>query len=393
MNSTHRGIILLMKSAATGQRGILPDDFSLQEAMPVITAHQIAPLAYTGAVNCGENPQNPAMVALLQTYCSHMLQSELQMRQISRIFRCFRDNGVDFLPLKGCVMKTRYPRPDLRSMGDADILVRMTQYERIVPLMESLGFSRVKETDHEMVWRSKGLCVELHRWLIPSYNKDFYAYFRDGWHLARPVNGTQYEMAPEDEFIFLLTHFAKHYRDGGVGCRHVLDLYVFLRTFPHLDEGYMQRELDKLMLLSFYQNIRRLLGYWFGDEPADPVTAHMTDYIFDGGYWGQKLNHIISNKAKQGRTGLITRTVRLRSWLGALFPEPQDLATLYPIVGRRVWLTPVFWVWRWFDVLLHRRRNLKNRARTLRQVSYRNVTGFRQAMEYVGLALADDAPL
>ena len=122
MNSTHRGIILLMKSAATGQRGILPDDFSLQEAMPVITAHQIAPLAYTGAVNCGENPQNPAMVALLQTYCSHMLQSELQMRQISRIFRCFRDNGVDFLPLKGCVMKTRYPRPDLRSMGDADIV-------------------------------------------------------------------------------------------------------------------------------------------------------------------------------------------------------------------------------------------------------------------------------
>ena len=214
MNSTHRGIILLMKSAATGQRGILPDDFSLQEAMPVITAHQIAPLAYTGAVNCGENPQNPAMVALLQTYCSHMLQSELQMRQISRIFRCFRDNGVDFLPLKGCVMKTRYPRPDLRSMGDADILVRMTQYERIVPLMESLGFSRVKETDHEMVWRSKGLCVELHRWLIPSYNKDFYAYFRDGWHLARPVNGTQYEMAPEDEFIFLLTHFAKHSFDS-----------------------------------------------------------------------------------------------------------------------------------------------------------------------------------
>ncbi len=391
MNSTQRGIILLMASAVTGQRHELPDDFSLQDTLPVMAAHQIAPLAYLGAVNCGMDPQEPALVELLQTYCSHMLQNERQMFQISRIYRCFQENGIDFLPLKGCAMKARYPRPDLRSMGDADILIRMDQYEKISPLMESLGFSRGKETDHELVWEAKGLYVELHRWLIPSYNKAYFSYFGDGWHRARPADGTRYEMAPEDELIFLLTHFAKHYRDGGIGCRHVLDLYVFHRTFPNLDQQYIHAELRKLKLLTFYENIRRLLGCWFENQASDPVTDHITDYVFAGGYWGRKQNYILSGEAKQSKTTAAAHTVQLRAWLRALFPHPRDLGMLYPVVNRHLWLTPVFWVWHWIDVALNRRGNLTKRVKNIRLVSCKNVTDFRQSLRYVGLDFDGDA--
>ena len=37
-------------------------------------------------------------------------------------------------------MKALYPAPELRVMGDADVLIRLEQYEKIVPLMEKMGF-------------------------------------------------------------------------------------------------------------------------------------------------------------------------------------------------------------------------------------------------------------
>ena len=58
-------------------------------------------------------------------------------------------------------------------------------------------------------------------------------------------------MTPEDEFIYLFTHFAKHYRDGGIGCRYVVDLWVFLRNNPTMDPEKIKRELDKLQLREF----------------------------------------------------------------------------------------------------------------------------------------------
>ena len=55
-----------------------------------------------------------------------------------------------------------------------DILIRPEQYDRIVPILEQLNFREKNETDHELVWIHDDLYLELHKRLIPSYNKDFY---------------------------------------------------------------------------------------------------------------------------------------------------------------------------------------------------------------------------
>jgi hypothetical protein len=251
MNVTQRGVIALMKSAVLQKPQALPEGFEIREAMPLIRRHHIAALAYDGAERCGLTRKDPAVAKLFQAYCSSLLVSEGQMREITRIFRAFEEAGIDYLPLKGCNMKTLYPKPELRTMGDADILIRMGQYERIVPVMESLGFVHKYESDHELVWENRGLNVELHKYLIPTYNRDLYAYFGDGWQLAVSGGGSRWDMTAEDTFVFLFTHFAKHYRDGGIGCRHVLDLWVYLRANPELNMEHVRSVLDRLSLLAF----------------------------------------------------------------------------------------------------------------------------------------------
>ena len=70
--------------------------------------------------------------------------------------------------LKGCNLKRLYPQPELRLMADADILIRMEQYDQIKSVMQSLGFACERESDHEFIWRTKGLYLELHKRLLPS---------------------------------------------------------------------------------------------------------------------------------------------------------------------------------------------------------------------------------
>ena len=96
----------------------------------------------------------------------------VSMRQIdafNRLCRIFCENEIDYMPLKGCVLKELYPSDELRSMGDIDILIRTEQYGRIRSLMLAEGFQEGAESDHEYHWSSSSAHIELHKRLIPSY--------------------------------------------------------------------------------------------------------------------------------------------------------------------------------------------------------------------------------
>ena len=175
MNTMQKGVITLLKSAVTQQCYLLPSDFDLEEAYPKLKRHHMAATVFEGAVLCGISQDLPIMQQLLQSSCKALLVSERQLRLTDRICAAFDENRIDYMLLKGCKMKRLYPKPELRLMGDVDILVRMDQYERIRSVMMSLGLTEGNMTDHELPWRSGNLLVELHSRLIPSYTKDFYA--------------------------------------------------------------------------------------------------------------------------------------------------------------------------------------------------------------------------
>ena len=212
MDITQKGIITLLKSAVTGEKYQLPEAFDLDAAFPEIKRHKIYPLAFQGAVTCGVSRSHPVMQQLFQRYCRDLLTSEGQMREIQRLCRMFDKNDIDYMPLKGCNMKKRYPKPELRLMGDADILIREEQYPQIVPIMESLGFVFQCESDHELIWKSSGLYLELHKRLVPSYHKDLSPYFEGCWDRSVISEGRCHVMTPEDEWLYLFTHFATHFR-------------------------------------------------------------------------------------------------------------------------------------------------------------------------------------
>ena len=219
MNTTYQIIKMLLRSGITGEKLELPVDVIPEDVCKILCRQSVAALAYQGAVNCGI-AQQEMMQKLFAYYCKMMLRSERQMMALETIFEAFERNGIPFMPLKGCNMKKIYPKPELRAMGDADILIHPEDHERIYQLMTELGFEYGKENDHVFTWRSQHLHVELHKSLVPITDEDYFNYYGTGWQLGIKGEGSRYNLSVEDAYIFMFTHFARHYRGGGIGCRH-----------------------------------------------------------------------------------------------------------------------------------------------------------------------------
>lgn len=385
MDKTQLGTIAILKAAITGVAETLPEGFDIAAVYQLIKHHHVAPLIYEGAIACGISPDEQVMQQLFQTYCRMLLKSELQMRDVQRIYAAFDENHIDYLPLKGCRMKALYPKPALRGMGDADLLIRMEQYELIRPIMEKLGFREKGESVHELVWESDALYLELHKHLIPAYNKDLYEYFGTGWQRAIPEKDNYHIMSVEDEWIFLFTHFAKHFRDGGIGCRHIVDLWVYLRSYPKMDETYVRNGIAQLQLTEFYDNILRLIDCWFETAAGDEKTDLISRIIFDSGCFGRMETHLLSLAVREADRGKKMRNGRLAYLRKLLFPNVQMLEGKYRVLKKAPWLLPLVWIYRPFYKLLVEGASVKKQKKELDVLTEDNVDTRRQLLRYLGI--------
>lgn len=385
MNSDYRGILLIMKSAITRQPEVLPEGFDLEAQLELLKMHHMFPLIYDGAVRCGISQQEPFMQKLFQVYFKAIRKSDGQQRQVERIREAFRQANIDYMLLKGSRMKHLYPAPELRFMGDADILIRVEQYEKIVPVMEGLGFRYDYEMDHEIIWRHEELFLELHKHLIPSYNPDFYGYYGNGWQLAVKGEGSEHTMKPEDEWIFLFTHFAKHYRDGGAGCRYVADLWLWRRNYPHMDERYILEVLKKMQLDVFYGHILRLLDYWFEDGAGDETLDIITEFIFFSGSWGADKLRALSQTLRDTKHSLLGSSGRLVYLWKMAFPGVKALRNKYRILYKAPWLLPVVWLVRFFYKLFFETGSAVEKVTKAKDLTQENLRLRQEMLNLVGL--------
>ena len=252
--------------------------------------------------------------------------------------------------------------------------------------MLRLGYEESGESDHEHIWTHDHLKVELHKRLMPTYNRDYYSYFGEGWDLAKIQNGHRWSMTHEDAFIYDFIHFAKHYRDAEGNCRFVVDLWIHLRSYPDLDMDYIRKEMQKMGMGGFFENIMNLINAWFCDGPWDDRTERITQTLF------------LNDQQKRQQDNLVAKNIRIQQEKGiaksrfwrTVFPDKEHMNWSYP-KWKKVPL-PFAWVLRWFALMLFRRNAIK--ARTGEKVITRQeMDHYRQDLEYVGLEFSDNVAL
>ncbi len=390
MTEFEKSVISIVRGALTGETPSIAATADLAEIYRFGAKQQINYLLYTGLSMTEGFADSEVAALFLQDACVGMAVSVCQRQGIETVCRAFDAHGVDYMPLKGMLLGALYPQPEMRSMGDADILIRTEQLDTIAGVMRELGYTEGLSAEHEYAWcKPNTLRLELHKYLVPPFEADMFAFFGDTavWDHAVCQGGHEYRMTPEDELIFDFIHFVKHFRTSGAGIRNITDFYVFRKKYTELDEAYICARLSRIGLERFYRNVIALCDVWFAQSHEDAVTDKITDLLFSGGIYGSAEMQIDTETArykKQHRFGGLSRV------LDAAFPPYKQQVYHYPVLKKMPFLLPVTWVAHWFVVLFRRPESIKMILNRAADIEGARSTERLDSLESVGLSIEKD---
>ena len=358
------------------------DDIDLDSYLQFAKAQQVEALLIQGLIKM----KYPVPQNVMHNLWQHIIISTNQMYVASELYNLFNKNKIDFLPLKGCLMKPLYPSADMRSMGDIDILIKKEQYNRIRDILNNNGYIEHTESEHELIWQKNNYIIELHKSLIPINNKDYYSYYGDGWKLAKITNdGFRYEMSPEDTFVYMFTHYAKHYRETGVGIRQAIDLYIYCKHYCDMDKEYIRNALVTLQLDRFYENTMHMLDVWFGNETHTEGSRIVEKHLYDSGVFGTSKNRQISTMLRNLNSTGSMKKARFLVWKFRVLLPYYSMCKEYPILKKYPVLLPCMWIVRAVTVFLHKRGKIQYYKQADEDISISDIAEYSEMLKKSGL--------
>ena len=376
----------IIKSAVTGEHFTVPNNIISPEFLTATARrHHIESLVYYGLLNCGCNAFTESFSSFNDIVMKNIYIDQKQQFLLNVIKRSFTENEICFSVLKGPRMKEIYPKSDMRSMVDLDILIKMKQYKKIKPLLLDLGFVESEESLHELIWYYQDLKIEFHKHLIPSNNKDYFAFFGDGWDFVKPTaeNPFEYEMTRNDEFLFLFVHIAKHFRDSGIGIQYFVDLWLYLKHYS-VDGDYLENALERLNLTTFYHNFLATLSVWFEDKESTELTDFITDYVFNSRVRGTARNSVLSTGLLAKKYGTVV-SGRSLNFLRLVFPDFRRMTVKYPVLKKFPVLLPFCYICRWIEAVFFRKDVIAQHNRELKIQTDENIKKYEEDLKYMGI--------
>ena len=282
---------------------------------------------------------------------------------MGRVREAAAESGPDMLPFKGWIVKDSWPVPELRTMGDIDLLIRTEDRAAADALMTGLGLRRTVHSDAVWSYTEKDAHFEVHDHIFYDHlgnEVDYRTFFDRAWEFAAP------ELSESFHMLLLLAHLARHITNQGVGFRFFLDLVFFCREKGEaIDWPWVERELEGLRLRRFADVCFALCRAWFGaDMPLDPPEPDgafyesVTEKMFRDGIFGleNEQNSVAGTAREMKRSTASYGATALRLTAEKLFPAYESMRHIpwYGFVDGRPWLLPAAWVYRWWYCLAHK---------------------------------------
>lgn len=386
INDDYNSTIAITQCAIINDTGKLSKDFDFNAVLELMGNHGTINMLYYGLKN--SETQSAEADSIFALVYQNILIDEAQNREIAKISDAFQKNGIDYALLKGSRLKYLYPSTDMRSMGDADILIKTEQYEKIREIMLALGYCEKGEGAHDFAWICDNLYVELHKSLFGEY-RDVYPevdeHYKNSWSLMHPTgNGSEYAFSPEDEFIYLFAHFTKHYKLSGIGIRHLTDLWVFHRANPDIDMQYVKEHLRQMNLLEFFENVWNTALCWFDGKEFDEMSEYISNEILSGGSFGTLENQVLSDFIAKEETGT-GFSLKFKRNLKYIFLPYKAMAVKYPILNKIPIALPITWVLRLIDIAVNKRQTLSKYIEEEKFISGDKIAKRKKSLKYVGL--------
>ena len=337
----------LVSECVFGTEHNLPEQDELSGKLPALyrlsKKHDIAHLVACSLKKRGMLSQEDISQKLNQQLMLAVLRCEKIQRDTDAVCRLLEAEKIDFILLKGTVLREYYPEPWMRTSSDVDILIHPEDSRRATAaLTEKLSYESERNVDYEISFYSPGkVHFELHHDLR---EKETVActqqLLQQVWEYVIPQEGWQHQYRMQNEFFYFyhLAHMAKHMVFGGTGIRSFIDIQI-MEDKMEFDRERQEQLLQSGGLRKFYEFCTRLCAVWFGNRPHDDTTRMGQRYILLGGIYGNRENRIAVYQSRDG--GKIAYAMK------RIFPSQREMKLLYPVLQKHPVLTPVCHACRW----------------------------------------------
>jgi hypothetical protein len=270
------------------------------------------------------------------------------------ITHAFAGHALPCVAFKGVSLRSLYPQPDLRTMGDIDLLIRPENLTEAEALLREQGLRHLAVGVSVQNWTSgQGMPVELHTALFcPSPGTLDQAFFK-GAIRRQAEDRSYFSPPPKEAAIYQVQHMAKHIRYLGFGLRELADFT--LQIEQGLELPLLLERLDALGSGQFGRTVllvaRDLLGLELSNDTITawnipPKTVdHLAEAVLSAGTHGQ-------DNPENALSLIVTKRMdsaprarwRFLGWLA--FPPAPDLDPRYAYAQTRRWLLPWAWIHR-----------------------------------------------
>lgn len=331
----------------------------------------------------------------------------LQEIERDRIYRAFEEKGIRFMPLKGLIMKEIYPFGYLRTMSDLDILIDEENAFAVREVMESLGYTteRFGQRYHDKYLNGKGMLVEIHLSLVDrdgssgKMNNGFDNAWDGKLITADENNSSMYRQIPEEFYIYMVAHAAKHFFSSGFGVRFVIDIGVYRKKFKdRLDYEYIKDRFKQMEILKFAETVGELADIWLDEDTEleaedifdkDNISEDrqkdllmMEESLFSTSLYGDSSQRAAARADESTAVPKSKHTLTFLAAFKRIFPQKKYMKIDYPILNKYAFLLPFCWAVRIVKWVFIKNRNLKREITAIKDIDYDNLEFKRRMKEY-----------
>ena len=342
------------------------DDSNLPFFVNISKGHSLTALLYKAIKDTKADIKPEYLAKLEQYYLANVKKHVTFDKEREELFKYCNENNILHLPLKGIILRNYYPDPHTREFADNDIFFGPLDKDALIKkFFTERGYEveLYRKSNHDVYLKKPVLNFEMHRALFGETgdNEKIVDYFKHPKiRLVDPLKSEAYYPL-NDFYVYFTAHSFKHFNGGGCGLRTLVDYYLILRK-NHIDDDlldfkYIDKQLNKIDLVDFSNNISSLSLKVFGEEELNEKELEMLLYIASSGTYGTIENAVNKGIKKKGKFGY---------FMSRIFPPYRFYKTAYPWAYRSVILIPIAWLMRLFRVVF---KNPKRAANELKAIA------------------------
>lgn len=288
--------------------------------------------------------------------------------------------GLDVLVIKGYAVAAHYAYPECRESTDVDLLIEAKQERKATAFLKERGFvveARAATSQHVVCAHAQYGKIELHVSLYAELVRDVWFQGKDVKQLVCEAptvcdlpDGSFRTLGCTDHLIFLTLHMMKHFIDGGLTIKMMLDIALFFsQNVQRIDAERFWNAIDELRYTAVINSILWIMIRYAGfraegfprlaSEMPEQMEAILSD-LAQGGYMGTReketrheasmeySRHLMRKKQSALQYKVYMLRWKVRTAGKYMFMSYDRLVQEYPGMEHAKILYPVVWLYQIF---------------------------------------------